>query len=100
MNNTHQSDPRSAYAYQERRTPLVNHEAVGNESNPSISGGFMDHNFDGQLRGNIRTTTDGRVVIEQSEGSAVLPADQIPTIIHELNVCYDYCAAWKLREKE
>jgi hypothetical protein len=37
-----------------------------------------------------------RVVIEQSKDSIVLfSADQIPAIIKELHVCYDYCAAWK-----
>jgi hypothetical protein len=60
----------------------------------------MDAFDDKRLHTNVHTTTDGRVVIEQPEGSPVLPADQIPTIIRELHVCYDYCAAWKESETE
>jgi hypothetical protein len=41
-------------------------------------------------------TKDGRAVIEQSRSATVLlTADQILTVIHELRVCYDYCAVWK-----
>lgn len=44
----------------------------------------------------VYTTTDGRVAIEQSAHAVVvLPAAQIPDIIKELRVCYDYCASWK-----
>jgi hypothetical protein len=44
----------------------------------------------------VYTNTDGRVVIEQPEGSVVLfSAEQVLTVIKELHVCYDYCAAWK-----
>jgi hypothetical protein len=60
----------------------------------------MDHLFQDLLHTNLRTTADGRVIIEQPAGSVVLPADQIPTIIHQLGVCYDYCAAWKEPEKD
>jgi hypothetical protein len=44
----------------------------------------------------VYTTTDGRAVIEQPQGSVVmLSAEQILTVIRELHVCYDYCAAWR-----
>jgi hypothetical protein len=44
----------------------------------------------------VYTTIDGRAVIEQTQGSVVLfSAEEILTVIKELHVCYDYCAAWK-----
>lgn len=44
----------------------------------------------------VYTTPDGCTVIEQSADSmVVLSAEQILTVIKELHVCYDYCAAWK-----
>ena len=48
----------------------------------------------------VYTTEDGRAVIEQSNNSISLRADQILAVINELHACYDYCAAWKdsLRE--
>jgi hypothetical protein len=56
----------------------------------------MNSHIDGAVHPKVYTTEDGRVVIEQSEDSIVLlSADQIPAIIKELHVCYDYCAAWK-----
>lgn len=49
----------------------------------------------------VYTTEDGRIAIEQSNDAVVLlAADQIPAIIKELNVCYDYCAAWKQTSDE
>jgi hypothetical protein len=33
--------------------------------------------------------------IEQSSNPAGLSADEILTVIDELHLCYDYCAAWK-----
>ena len=46
----------------------------------------------------VYTSVDGRAVIKQSNGSVVLlSAEQILTVIKELHVCYDYCAAWKQR---
>ena len=48
----------------------------------------------------VYTTTDGRAVIEQPQGSVVLfNAEQILTVIRELNSCYDYCATWKDQDK-
>jgi len=45
----------------------------------------------------VYTTIDGRAVIEQSQGAVVmLSAEQILTVIRELHVCYDYCAAWRM----
>jgi hypothetical protein len=44
----------------------------------------------------VHTTADGRVTIEQPDSSIVLTsAEEILAVIKELNVCYDYCAAWK-----
>lgn len=44
----------------------------------------------------VYTTVEGQAVIEQPQGSVVLfSAEQILTVIRELHVCYDYCAAWK-----
>ena len=43
----------------------------------------------------VSTTKDGHATIEQSSNSTVLSADEILAVIGELNVCYDYCAAWK-----
>jgi len=49
----------------------------------------------------VYTTSDGRAVIEQSQGSVVvLSADQILSVIDELRACYDYCAAWKQPAQE
>jgi hypothetical protein len=60
------------------------------------SGGVMSSDIDVAVHPKVYTTEDGRVVIEQSKDSIVLlSADQIPAIIKELHVCYDYCAAWK-----
>lgn len=56
----------------------------------------MSANIDGAVQTKVYTTTDGRVAIEQSRDSIVLlSADQILSVIKELHVCYDYCAAWK-----
>jgi hypothetical protein len=56
----------------------------------------MNSDIDGTVHPKVYTTEDGRVVIEQSKDSIVLlSADQIPAIIKELHVCYDYCATWK-----
>jgi hypothetical protein len=50
----------------------------------------------GPIDTRIHTSMDGRAVIEQSTGaSVVLTADQILTVISQLQACYDYCAAWK-----
>lgn len=44
----------------------------------------------------VYMTEDGRAVIEQSKDAVVvLTSEQILTVIKELHVCYDYCAAWK-----
>ena len=44
----------------------------------------------------VYTTSDGRAVIEQPQGSIVLvSAAQIVAVINELHACYDYCATWK-----
>jgi len=43
----------------------------------------------------VYTTPDGRTVIEQSNAAVTLTAEQISTVISELQACYDYCAAWK-----
>jgi hypothetical protein len=48
----------------------------------------------------VYPTKDGRAVIEQSQGSVALDADQILAVISELRVCYDYCAAWKESKQE
>lgn len=56
----------------------------------------MNTETEDRLDTKVYTSTDGRAVIEQSEGaSVVLSADQILTVIEQLHVCYDYCAAWK-----
>ncbi len=56
----------------------------------------MSANSESPVYPRVYTRPDGRVVIEQStEASVVLAADQILTVIRELHVCYDYCAAWK-----
>jgi hypothetical protein len=48
------------------------------------------------LHTKVYTTSDGRAVIEQSQGSVVvLSPDQILKVIDELRACYDYGAAWK-----
>ena len=50
----------------------------------------------GRINTKVYTSTDGRAVIEQSEGASVaLSAEQILTVIQQLHACYDYCAAWK-----
>lgn len=43
----------------------------------------------------VYTTEHGHAVIEQSNNSISLRADQILAVINELHACYDYCAAWK-----
>lgn len=55
----------------------------------------MSVEIEGQTRTKVYTTPEGHAVIEQSQGSIVLSAEQILTVIKELHVCYDYCAAWK-----
>ena len=56
----------------------------------------MSANIDAAVHTKVHTTADGRVIIEQSNNSIVLvSAEQILAVIKELNVCYDYCAAWK-----
>ena len=51
---------------------------------------------DHPLTPKVYTTPDGRTIIEQSSDSVVvLSAEQILTVIKQLHVCYDYCAAWK-----
>jgi hypothetical protein len=56
----------------------------------------MNTNIDAAVHTKVRTTADGRVTIEQSDNSIVLTsAEEILAVIKELNVCYDYCAAWK-----
>lgn len=48
------------------------------------------------LQTKVYTAADGHAVIEQPGGSSVkLSAEEILTVIRELRVCYDYCAAWK-----
>jgi hypothetical protein len=62
----------------------------------------MSSDTTGSMSAKVYTTDDGRTVIEQSKSSIVLTADQIPEIIKELQVCYDYCASWKdaMREQD
>lgn len=49
----------------------------------------------------VYTTEDGRAVIEQSGGAVVLlSAEQILSVIEQLHMCYDYCAAWKESSRE
>jgi hypothetical protein len=56
----------------------------------------MNTNIDAAVPTKVCTTADGRVTIEQSDNSIVLTsAEEILAVIKELNVCYDYCAAWK-----
>ena len=56
----------------------------------------MSADIDAAVDTKVHTTKDGRVIIEQSNNSIVLTsAEQILAVIKELNVCYDYCAAWK-----
>lgn len=55
----------------------------------------MSTNIIGAAQINIHTTPDGPVAIEQLKDSVLSSADQILTVISELHVCYDYCAAWK-----
>ncbi|MBB6093989.1 hypothetical protein HNQ60_002870 [Povalibacter uvarum] len=56
----------------------------------------MSPDTDASTQLKVYTTEDGRTIIEQSSSAAiVLSADQILTVINELRVCYDYCAAWK-----
>lgn len=53
-------------------------------------------NTDIEASTRVYTTTDGRAVVEQADGNAVvLAAEQILTVIAQLHACYDYCAAWK-----
>ena len=60
----------------------------------------MSTDIDGPPPTRVYTTPDGRAVIEQSKDAVVtLSAEQILTVIKELNVCYDYCAAWKMRRE-
>jgi hypothetical protein len=56
----------------------------------------MDQAIESPIPTRIYTTIDGQAIIEQPQGSVVLfSAQQILTVIRELHVCYDYCAAWK-----
>jgi hypothetical protein len=56
----------------------------------------MDTETHNRIDTQVHTRADGRAVIEQSNGAAVvLSADQILTVIEQLHACYDYCAAWK-----
>jgi hypothetical protein len=55
----------------------------------------MTTEIDSMRQTKVYTTPDGRTVIEQSQGSVVLSADQIQAVIRELHACYDYCALWK-----
>jgi hypothetical protein len=51
----------------------------------------MGADLEGPMRTKVYATKDGRAVIEQSQGSVALNADEILAIIDELHVCYDYC---------
>jgi hypothetical protein len=56
----------------------------------------MSANIDPAGHTKVYTTKDRRVIIEQPNNSIELTsAEQILAVIRELNVCYDYCAAWK-----
>ena len=56
----------------------------------------MTDNTDTQRPTRVYTTEEGLVAIEQSTSAVVLlSAEQILTVIKQLHVCYDYCAAWK-----
>jgi hypothetical protein len=56
----------------------------------------MSADIDAAVHTKVYTTADGRVTIEQPDNSIVLTsAEEILAVIKELNVCYDYCAAWK-----
>lgn len=55
----------------------------------------MHRNHEASKHLAVYTTKDGRAVIEQLGGSVVLTSEQILTVIRELKMCYDYCAAWK-----
>ena len=54
-----------------------------------------DADTDVSMQTRVNTTPDRRVIIEQSSSSIVLSSEQILSIINQLHVCYDYCAAWK-----
>ena len=54
-----------------------------------------DADTDVSMQTRVYTTPDRRVIIEQSSSSIVLSSEQILSIINQLHVCYDYCAAWK-----
>lgn len=60
----------------------------------------MSADTDVRIHTKVQSTSDGRAVIEQSNSSVVLSADQILTVINELQACYDYCAAWKQPAQE
>lgn len=56
----------------------------------------MSPHLEESIRTKVYTAADGQAVIEQPGGSTVrLSAEEILTVIQELRVCYDYCAAWK-----
>jgi hypothetical protein len=56
----------------------------------------MNTATEGRIDVTVRTNVHGRAVIEQSNGACVvLSPDQILSVIEQLHVCYDYCAAWK-----
>lgn len=52
-------------------------------------------NIDADLQPNVYTTPDGHVAIELSNQAVMLSPDEVLRVIRELQVCYDYCAAWK-----
>jgi hypothetical protein len=59
----------------------------------------MSDKTDTQVPTKVYTTEEGFVAIEQSTSAVVLlSAEQILTVIKQLHVCYDYCAAWKSPE--
>lgn len=55
----------------------------------------MSANTDAPSPIKVYTTEKGHAVIEQSERSIMISAEQILTVIRQLHVCYDYCAAWR-----
>lgn len=61
----------------------------------------MDADTEHSKHTKVYTTEDGRAVIEQSDGAVVLlSAEQILSVIEQLHMCYDYCAAWKGSSRE
>jgi hypothetical protein len=66
----------------------------------------MSDKNDAPVPTKVYTTEAGLVAIEQSTSCqstssvVLLSAEQILTVIKELHVCYDYCAAWKEPTRE